>query len=705
MMTAGLIFKQGAAMEKIKLLLVEDDEHFHNLLGALFAKINKRSKIQYTLDWVADAAKIEDNAFEDADAVLLDYKLGGETTGLDILKQAAEKGCRTPIIFLTGQGGREVFREARENGAAGYLIKQEIVKAPFTLEAVVHFAVENAQQRERLRQMATLDGLTGLLNHGEMQRRLDAEIARANRSGQPLSLILIDIDHFKQINDTHGHPAGDGVLKWLSEMLRKSCRKSDIIARYGGEEFLIILPETDEQRTAQKAETLRREIASQPFRGGGLSIPVTASFGVARLRVEDTKQILVGRVDELLYEAKHNGRNRVAAPGKTGPSPLEEKATKMGGKLLVVDDDPHMLDLYAAKLSGFGYDLVTAANGGEALEILNRESFDAVLLDQTMPDMNGVETLERLSKELVSIPPVIMISAADSRHLAVEFMKLPGAADFSAKPVNFELLDVQIKGALRTRTLQVTRDRERLARAAAEEINRLKDTFLSQMSHEFSNPLNVIQGFISLAEKDLEENNQTESLSGALAQIKTGAQELKFLVEELFHATKTEFGGERLDLFPVDIPGTLRNVISKFSTQAREKGLVLEEALDTPLPLILADPKRMTLMLTYLIDNAVKFTSKGSIRITAEETKGFLRIDIGDTGPGIAPKDQDRIFNRFTRINTAGHLPGAGMGLYLAKLWAEKMNGRIWVDSESGKGAVFHLAFPVWKDEEFEDLF
>ena len=489
--------------------LVEDDKHFYNLLAALFENINKKSRVQYSLDWVVDAAGISETALDDADAVLLDYNLGEETTGLDILKQAGERGCRTPIIFLTGEDGRDIFREARKNGAAGYLIKQEIVKAPFTLDAVVHFAVENAQQRERLRQMASLDGLTGVLNHGEMQRRLDAEIARANRTGNPLSLILMDIDHFKQINDTYGHPAGDDVLKWLADKLKQTCRKSDIVARYGGEEFLIILPETDEQGSVQKAEKLRREIASMSFRNDGGSISVTSSFGVSGHRVGDSKQVLVCRVDEALYQAKHSGRNKVVSSGQ------------------------------------------------------------AVL------------------------------------------------------------------------------------------------------------PLAINE------------------------EVKTGE---RILVEGVFHATKTEFGGGQLELFPVEIQGTLRNVISKFSKQVRDKGLILDRAFDAQLPLVLADPKRMALILTYLIDNAVKFTTRGGILIGATDRGGFLRIKVSDTGPGITSEDQTRIFNRFTRVDTSGHLPGAGMGLYLAKVWVEKMNGRIWVNSEPGKGSDFCLDFPVWKDEEFEDL-
>ncbi len=688
-------------MDKINLLLVEDDEHFYNLLQALFTGINKKSRTQYTLKWVSGLGDVTPETLEGFDAVLLDYNLGEGMTGMDLLRDATEKGCRTPIIFLTGQGGREIFHEAGESGASGYLIKQEITKAPFSLEAVVHFAVENGRQRERLRLMATLDGLTALLNHGEMQRRLDAEIARANRNKHPLSLILMDIDHFKRINDTHGHPAGDSVLKWLAEKLRENCRKSDILARYGGEEFLVILPETDLSGTIQKAETLRRDIASWPFREGELSIPVTASFGVAQLRPGDNKQVLMERADEALYGAKRGGRNKVVH-NKAETAPQKKADMKTAVKLLVVDDDRHMLNLFAGKLSGIGYEIALAASGDEALEIMGGRAFDAVILDQAMPDMDGVETLKRMTRELLSVPPVIMISAADSRHLAVEFMKLPAAADFSAKPINFDLLDVQIKSALRTRRLRQARDRERVARAAAEEISRLKDTFLAQMSREFMNPLNVIRGFVGIAEKAFENNGDPEPLEDALAQIKTGALELGLLVEELFHATKTEFGAGNLELIPVEIPGTLRNVSARIADRVREKGLILNTDFDAGLPLILADPKRVILILKHLLDNAVKFTPKGEITLGASADGSSLQIDIADTGIGIAPENQERIFNRFTRVDTSGHLPGAGMGLYLARFWAEKMNGRLWVESEPDRGTTVHLAFPLWEDEGFD---
>jgi diguanylate cyclase (GGDEF)-like protein len=165
---------------------------------------------------------------------------------------------------------------------------------------------------------ATTDTLTGLSNRLKLNETLEAEIQRAQRYETPLSLLIFDVDHFKRINDTYGHPVGDGVLARLSTLLREGLRATDLAARWGGEEFAIICPHADEQTAFQVAEKLRASIAATRFETVG---EVHCSFGVAAFEPGDTLETLVARADAALYAAKQAGRNQVArAVSRPAPS-------------------------------------------------------------------------------------------------------------------------------------------------------------------------------------------------------------------------------------------------------------------------------------------------------------------------------------------------------------------------------------------------
>jgi two-component system, cell cycle response regulator len=171
--------------------------------------------------------------------------------------------------------------------------------------------IERAYHEEIYR-LTTIDGLTQIFNKRYFAEALDREIARASRYRREVSLVMFDLDHFKEVNDTHGHLAGDAVLKTLAHTIKTRIRTEDIFARYGGEEFAIILPEIDGHNAHQFAEKIRRIVETTDFVFEGTKIPVTISMGVATLDLEEpVAAALIKRSDERLYEAKAAGRNCV----------------------------------------------------------------------------------------------------------------------------------------------------------------------------------------------------------------------------------------------------------------------------------------------------------------------------------------------------------------------------------------------------------
>ncbi len=170
--------------------------------------------------------------------------------------------------------------------------------------------IENAYHEEIYR-LTTVDGLTQIFNRRYFLEQLDREVSRAKRYRRELSLILFDIDHFKQINDTFGHLAGDYVLKQLATVVKGKIRREDILARYGGEEFAIVLPEIDNTNSSAFADKVRKIVEKAPFKFEDTKISVTVSVGVGTCVEADDAAALIKRTDEKLYEAKNAGRNCV----------------------------------------------------------------------------------------------------------------------------------------------------------------------------------------------------------------------------------------------------------------------------------------------------------------------------------------------------------------------------------------------------------
>ena len=180
------------------------------------------------------------------------------------------------------------------------------------LSEFISMTVSNAILYERTKKLSVTDGLTGISNRPNMEQALRSEFERSMRYGAPLSVVLLDVDHFKDVNDSYGHQKGDEILVTFASILKKFCRANDIAARYGGEEFLMILPQSNAQGAFKIAERVREEIMKMSFVGNDSKFSVTTSCGVAELNrdyMKNTDQ-LINVADNAMYEAKNSGRNK-----------------------------------------------------------------------------------------------------------------------------------------------------------------------------------------------------------------------------------------------------------------------------------------------------------------------------------------------------------------------------------------------------------
>jgi two-component system, cell cycle response regulator len=257
--------------------------------------------------------------------VLLDWVLP-DFDGIELCRRIRQEGSSREYIYfilLTGKNAKEDMLKAMEAGADDYLIKPfdelELKARLMVGQRILKLQEELIAARESMRHAATHDSLTGLMNRAETLEFLNRELARAQREHSPVGVILADIDHFKDVNDSCGHLFGDEALREISGRLRSKLRVYDVIGRYGGEEFLLVVPGCNLTNARTRAEDLRQHVASKPIAFSGIEKIITISMGVTIASNCGSRDVetLLNQADLGLYEAKRKGRNRVECVAET----------------------------------------------------------------------------------------------------------------------------------------------------------------------------------------------------------------------------------------------------------------------------------------------------------------------------------------------------------------------------------------------------
>ncbi len=310
----------------MNILVADDEVAIRELVGELL-------EAEGHLVTLAEDGEDALNKFKQSwhEIVFSDFRMP-RMNGIELLAAIKEINANTQFVIMTSHGTMDNSIEALKNGAFDYILKpfedldvvmnaanraianlSGIRRQEYLLSTLTRQNVELDSQSREFREMAIRDGLTGLFNHSYVVERLDEEFERAVRFGRELSVLFMDLDHFKFFNDAHGHQAGDEILQILAGLMTKAVRESDTLARWGGEEFVIVSPETNQEDACMLAETIRKSVAEHPFPNAAqqpLGI-VSLSIGVASgSDGTASAENLLRFADEAMYCAKNSGRNR-----------------------------------------------------------------------------------------------------------------------------------------------------------------------------------------------------------------------------------------------------------------------------------------------------------------------------------------------------------------------------------------------------------
>ena len=417
------------------ILLVEDDPEMAKLL-------KKHLDSQgYTVEHAGNASVFHDKVQEQPfSLVLMDVSLP-DADGRNLLVELKQQGdlAHIPVMIMSGRGS-SIRAECLALGA------DQVFDKPLDLHALTAAVSERLKTKRLMESQAFFDPLTGLPNRAALYQNYRRYLALAQRHNKPLSIGILDIDHFKLINDTWGHPAGDKVLRDLSTLLAESLRESDVVARWGGEEFVLLLPDTPLQNAWQVIDSLREKVAAQAFEtpdGHGLNL--NFSGGVASVRLRSTLEESVARADHALYTAKQEGRNCVVAQPENG------FGTEPPIRLIIADDDALVLSSLRHFFQTPPFTLETLSKQLPDLAVLQEHPPALLLLEICSLQREDFAWLKALRKNPHFHAVPVLVLAGYGHQVALDTCLNLGVDDYILKPFSPSELQARILRLLQTR--------------------------------------------------------------------------------------------------------------------------------------------------------------------------------------------------------------------------------------------------------------
>lgn len=313
------------ASQKLHLLMIEDSAFDSAWIRGALNDSRLDLEISHATS-IEEAIKLQSRSLVPFDIVLLDLNLP-DSAGLDTLRKTLQISGDVPVVVLTGDDREDLAIDAASIGAHDYLVKNK--KVGPVLRKAIHFVVSRQKVLDQLRQnvhvlsiAARLDSLTGLYNRRHMEETTKRMWSNFEENGKTFSVILIDLDHFSEINNQYGHAVGDEALRSVSVSIASRVRECDTVCRYGGEEFCVLLPNTDERSALRLAERIRACISQAQICTDNKFFHVTASLGVATtLTWMNSGDEVIEAADQALYKAKFGGRDQ--SMSYTDQAPLQ----------------------------------------------------------------------------------------------------------------------------------------------------------------------------------------------------------------------------------------------------------------------------------------------------------------------------------------------------------------------------------------------
>ena len=370
-------------------------------------------------------------------------------------------------------------------------------------------------------------------------------------------------------------------------------------------------------------------------------------------------------------------------------------------RILLVEDNPgdaRLLRFSLEEAQSLRFELVHAPRLSEALEHVRDGAFDVVLLDLSLPDAHGMETVRRMLQAAPAVPIIVLTGLTDET-VAVQAVQA-GAQDYLVKgTVEGGPLARAIRYAMERKRLETERVNllraEQEARAAAEAAVNARDEVLRIVAHDIGNSLSAVKIHTMVLERTLPEGDEQAEARKRTEAIRHLTQQMDRLRQDLLDVAALEAGRLSFEPHETRLHDVVDDVLGTVSGVAAEKALALESGVDPDLPAVWADRERLHQVLGNLVGNAVKFTpAHGGVRVTAERDGDEIRVAVADTGPGIPAEHLENVFDRFWQARSTRRA-GAGLGLAIARGVVEAHGGRIRARSEVGKGTTFEFTLPV----------